>query len=221
AERLAESADNTVVVGIPGAVNAAKTWYLPTVRGASSLGTVNVFNPLATSVIVTVHSDLGSGPGRWIGRAVGPFSEWRLPLSELTPSGSLSAEVSANGPVVVSASWTAKDALPATALGSTATSRDWATLAGLGGKGTAETIDLVNPSAKEATVSVTITGARGPATSWRITLPPHGGISRPVPGAAEQNGATILIHATQPIVAGRGISGNGAEAAVVCCSMAS
>jgi len=41
-----------------------------------------------------------------------------------------------------------------------------------------------------------------------------------VPGAAEQNGATILIRATQPIVAGRGISGNGAEAAVVCCSMA-
>ena len=220
AERLAESADNTTVGGIPGAVNAAKTWYLPTVRGAASLGTVNVFNPLATSAIVTIHSDLGFGSGRWIGRAVGPFSEWRLPLSELTSAGSLSAEVSANGPVVVSASWSAKGALPATALGSTATARDWTTLAGLGGKGTSETIDLVNPSAKPATVSITMDGARGPATSWRITIPPHGGISRALPGAVEQSGATILIHASQPIVAGRGISGNGAEAAVVCCSMA-
>jgi len=220
AERLAESADNTTVVGIPGAANAANTWYLPTVRGTSSGGTVNVFNPLATSVIVTIHSDLGFGSGRWIGRAVGPFSEWRLPLSELTSAGSLSAEVSSTGPVVVSASWNAKGALPATALGSTATARDWTTLAGLGGKGITETIDLVNPSAKAATVSIAINGARGPATSWRITLPPHGGISRAVPGAAEQNGATILIRATQPIVAGRGISGNGAEAAVVCCSMA-
>jgi hypothetical protein len=79
----------------------------------------------------------------------------------------------------------------------------------------------VNPADKAATVSITISGARGPATSWRIILPPHGGISRPVPSAAEQKGATVLIHATQPIVAGRGISGNGAEAAVVCCSMAS
>jgi hypothetical protein len=221
AERLTESADNTTIVGIPGAVNSAKTWYLPSVRGKSSLGTVNVFNPLATSVIVTVHSDLGSGSGRWIGRAVGPFSEWRLPLSELTPSASLSAEVSATGPVVVSASWSAGDALPTTALGSSAASRDWVSIAGLGGKGTSETIDLVNPADKAATVSITISGARGPATSWRIILPPHGGISRPVPSAAEQKGATVLIQATQPIVAGRGISGNGAEAAVVCCSMAS
>jgi len=219
AERIAGSADHTTVVGVPGTSITAKAWDLPTVHGTESHGTVNVFNPLATSVIVTVHADLGGGAGRWIGRAVAPFSEWRLPLSELTATNQLSSEVSASAPIVVSASWSA-GALPATTLGTATASRDWTAIVGLGGKGTNETIDLMNPFARTASVTVSVASAAGLAVAWRVTLPPHGRASRSVPVAAEQNGATILIHATQPIVAGRGLSGNGADAAVVCTPLA-
>ncbi len=219
AERIAGSADHLTVVGVPGTSVTAKAWNLPTVHGSESQGTVNVFNPGSTSVMVTVHADLGAGPGRWIGRAVAPFSEWRLPLSELTATGQLSSEVSANAPIVVSASWNS-GALPATTLGSTAASRDWTTLVGLGGKGTSEALDLMNPSAAPATATVSIAGASGPDIAWRVTLPPHGRATWAVPGATVQNGATILISATQPIVAGQALSSHGANAAVACTPLA-
>jgi hypothetical protein len=221
AERLGESADHTAVTGVPGSSSPAKTWFLPSVWGSQAQGTVNVFNPSASSVLVTIRSDLDFGEGRWIERTLAPFSEWRLSVGELTTNQRLAADVSAGAPVVVSASWTAGDGLTATTLGSHAAAKTWSFVAGLGNQGLTEGIDLFNPSNLASAVRISVQGAHGTGPSWQIKVPAHGRASKALPAGTGQGGAGVIIQSARSIVVGRTFTGNSAGAAATASSLGS
>ncbi len=212
AERLGESSDHTAVAGVPGSPAPAKTWFLPSVWGSQAQGTVNVFNPSASSVLVTIRSDLDFGEGRWIERTLAPFSEWRLSVGELTTNQRLAADVSAGAPVVVSASWTTANELTATTLGSHAAAKTWSFVAGLGSQGFTEGIDLFNPSNVTSAVRISVQGAHGTGPSWQINVPAHGRTSKALPAGTGQGGAGVLIQSARSIVVGWTFSGSSAGA---------
>jgi hypothetical protein len=164
-------------------------------------------------VLVTVRSDLDFGEGRWIERTLAPFSEWRLPVSQLTTSQRPAADVSAGAPVVVSASWIAGDNITATTLGSYIAARSWSFIAGLGNQGLTEGIDLFNPSKAASTVRISVQGAHGTGPSWRINVPAHGRMSKALPAGTGQGGAGVLIQSARSIVVGWTYTGSSAVAA--------
>lgn len=213
AERLGETSDHTAVAGVPGAPLLAKTWFLPSVWGAQAQGTVNVFNPSGSSVLVTIRSDLNAGEGRWIERTLAPFSEWRLPVSQLTTNRRLAADVAAGGPVVVSASWTTANQITATTLGSRIAAKSWSFVAGLGNQGFAEGIDLFNPSNVASAVRINVQGAHGTGPSWQINVPAHGRASKALPAGTGQGGAGVVVQSARAIVVGWTLAGSSAGAA--------
>ncbi len=213
AERLGESADHTAVSGVPGSPAAATHWYLPSVWGKKARGTVNVFNPSASAATVTIRADLNTGTGRWIQRTVAPYSEWRLPLAELTTNNRLAADVSASKPVLASASWATGDEITATTLGSPATANTWSFVAGLDDKGMTEGIDLFNPSNSATTVHISVRGVQGSGRSWQVALPAHGRTSLYLPKGAAHGGAGVTIHAARPNEAGWNLTGGSARVA--------
>ncbi|MGH2344231.1 MAG: DUF5719 family protein [Chloroflexota bacterium] len=221
AERLGESSDHTAVAGVPGSTAPAKHWYLPSVWGKQAQGTVNVFNPSASAAVITIRADLDAGMGRWIERTVAPYTEWRLPLSELASNKRLAADVSANVPVIASASWTTGNEPTTTTLGSAATADTWSFVAGLGDQGMAEEVDLFNPSKTASTVRISVQGAHGNGPSWRVSLPAHGRASRTLPKGTGRGGAGVTIRAARPIVVGWALSSGNAGAAAIAGSLGS
>lgn len=214
-ERLAQTADGGSVMGVPGTVVGASSWYLPYVHADKYGGAVTVFNPGQKPIKATVRLALDEGAGGWQQRTVPPFTQISVPVSSMTTGVAAAAIVEATGPVVAGAVryWGAGQ--PAASMGSAIGSTFWTLFTGLAGRAFSEAVDIVNPSAALCTVTVAEFGAQGqPSNRWSIAMPGHSRYSRLL-GGIGAGGSTLLISATQPVSVGRTSTGDAGSASSV------
>ena|GEM_PF-1492242 len=197
AERLATDTTQANVVGIPGTVVAATHWYLPDVRGASG-SEIALFNPTGRAVLATIRTALTVGSGPWLQVNVPAHSEMLVPVSQLTRTAALAAEVDGSGPLVVASEWYDGTTSPTTAIGSVATATSWSFIGGLAGKGASDSLSVFNPAYTACTVSIR-EGSPGSETHWTVSIPAHGRYSHPLIDPVHVTGVVTIVRSSTPI----------------------
>lgn len=214
AERILSAPDGTLETAVPGSVIAARRWYLPGVSTAAGTS-VTLFNPQSAPVTVGVRAALDEGPSTWIRQTVGAFSQLSIPVAGLNSGSGVGVEVTAGAPIVAGASWTDRQAQQWFSLAGTVVTPDWAVLGSAAGRGSSQTLTVLNPN--DAAVTVTVgtgrDGAGGPG--WQVSMPPHSRYARVLDGLVPADGGIVVIHASAPVAVGRTLAAGNTIAATL------
>lgn len=210
AERLLVAPGWAGVTAIPGAVAPAVHWYLADARSGGSPTTVTLFNPGARPVQASMHLALAKGQGPWQQRTVPAFGQVNLSLSGLTTSVALGIEVDADGPVVAGAMQQAGTASPSAYLGAIEAARSWLVLGGYAGRGTSQTISVINPGNSPCTITFQAEGDIAQRI-WHVSVPAHGRYARILDGLVAGNQA-LSVRASAPVAVGRTVSSKSGSA---------
>ena len=210
AERLSVAPGWAAVTAIPGAVAPATRWYLADAHAGGSPTTITVFNPGARPVRASVHLALAKGQGPWQQRSVPAFGQVNLSLGGLTASPAIGIEVDADGPVVAGAMRQAGTVSPSAYLGAIEAARSWLVLGGYAGRGSSQTISVINPGNSASTITFRAEGTNAQGT-WRVSIPPHGRYARQLDGLVTGNQA-LSIRASSPVAVGRTVSSTSGSA---------
>ena len=209
AERLSVAPGWAGVTAIPGSVAPATRWYLADARSGGSPSTVTLFNPGARPIQASVHLALAKGQGPWQQRIVPPFSQVNLSLGGLTTVAAIGIEVDADGPIVAGAMRHAGIGSPSAYLGAIEVARSWVVLGGYAGRGTSQTISVINPGNSACTIA--FRAANDMQGTWKVTIPAHGRYARLLDGLVAGNQA-LSIHASAPVAVGRTVSSESGSA---------
>lgn len=211
-ERLTLDSAQHAMDATGGVVEMARTWYFPGGRSGPNGTVIRLFNPGARDEQATVRLALarGAGPGRQV--TVPRFSQIAVAVGALTAEATFGIEVDADGVLVAAATALAADGQPDSYAGSVASAQNWLLVGGDGGKGTSQTLQILNPSDAQSSVTCGITVNGNRTRNWTISLPPHSAYNRVVDGLLPTHGASLQVSATAPVVVGRLLTSAAGEA---------
>ena len=202
-ERLTLDGTSHAMDATAGVVSMARVWYFPGGRSGPNGTVIRLFNPGARDEQATLRLALAAGGGPSRSVTVPRSSQIDVSVGALTAATTFGIEVDADGPLVAEATTLSTHGQPESYAGSSDSSRTWVLLGADGGKGTSQTLQVLNPSGTRSSLTCTVTANGNRTHSWTATLPPHSSYSRVVDGLLPTHGAWLQVSATAPVVVGR------------------